>query len=64
MVHGWYTLSIWSELGISGGTAVIILVALYFIVKWAVKNGTKEAWEEIRGKKRTWEEVQGEDDQF
>ena len=29
----------WEELGISGGTAIIILIALYFIVKWAVKNG-------------------------
>ena len=31
----------WEELGISGGTAIIILIALYFIVKWAVKNGKK-----------------------
>lgn len=40
--------SIWSELGISGGTAVVILLALYFVVKWAVKNGVKEAFEEMR----------------
>ena len=26
------------ELGISFGTALIILLALYFIVKWAVKT--------------------------
>ena len=32
-----------AELGISGGTAIIVLIALYFIVKWAVKNGIKEA---------------------
>lgn len=38
------------ELGISGGTAVIVLTALYFIIKWAVKNGVKEAYEEISGK--------------
>lgn len=50
MLHGLYALSIWSELGISGGTAVIILIALYFIVKWAVKNGMKEAWEDIKKK--------------
>ena len=31
------------ELGISFGTALIVLLALYFIVKWAVKNGIKEA---------------------
>lgn len=38
------------ELGISGGTAIIVLIALYFIIKWAVKNGIKEAYEEITGK--------------
>lgn len=37
----------WEELGISGGTAIIILIALYFIIKWGVKNGVKEAYEEI-----------------
>lgn len=41
---------VWEELGISGGTAVIVLIALYFIIKWAVKNGVKEAYEEISGK--------------
>lgn len=41
----------WEELGISGGTAIMVLIALYFIVKWAVKNGVKEAYEEISGKK-------------
>lgn len=40
----------WEELGISGGTAIIILIALYFIMKWAVKNGVKEAYKEISGK--------------
>ena len=38
------------ELGISFGTALIILLALYFIVKWAVKNGIKEANRDIKGK--------------
>ncbi len=41
----------WEELGISGGTAIIVLVALYYVVKWAVKNGITEAYEEITGKK-------------
>ena len=40
----------WDELGISGGTAIIVLIALYFILKWAVKNGVTEAYEEISGK--------------
>lgn len=38
------------ELGISFGTAIVILIALYFIVKWAVRNAVKEAYEEITGK--------------
>ena len=40
----------WEELGISGGMAIIVLIALYFVVKWAVKNGITEAYEEITGK--------------
>ena len=41
------------ELGISFGTVLIILLALYFIVKWAVKNGIKEASRDITGKVTT-----------
>ena len=36
----------WEELGISYGTAIIILIALYFIIKWGVKNGIKQYFEE------------------
>lgn len=39
------------ELGISGGTAIIILIALYFIIKWAVKNGVKEAYRDLQQSK-------------
>ena len=39
------------ELGISGGTAIIILIALYFVIKWAVKNGIKDAYRDITEKK-------------
>lgn len=45
------------ELGISFGTALIILIALYFIIKWAVKNGIKEAYTDITGKE-TAEEIE------
>lgn len=38
----------WEELGISGGTAIIVLTAMYFIIKWAVKNGIKDAYEDIK----------------
>ena len=40
----------WEELGISAGTAIIILIALYFIIKWAVRNGIKEAYKWAVGK--------------
>ena len=40
----------WEELGISSGTAIIILIALYFIIKLAVKNGIKQAYRDITGK--------------
>ena len=36
--------------GISGGTAIVILIALYFVIKWAVKNGIKEAYSAITAK--------------
>ena len=38
---------LWQELGISAGTAIIVLIALYFVVKWAVKNGIIEACKKI-----------------
>ena len=28
---------LWQELGISAGTAIVVLAALYFVIKWAVK---------------------------
>lgn len=36
------------ELGISSGTAFIILGALYFIIKWAIRNAITEAYEKIK----------------
>jgi len=39
----------WEELGISGGTAIIILIALYFVVKWAVRKAIDESTDEIAG---------------
>ena len=35
---------LWQELGISAGTAIVVLIALYFVVNWAVKNGMLEAY--------------------
>ena len=51
----------WDELGISAGTAVLILIALYFVIKWAVKNGIKEAYSAITGKKAN-DDIQNEID--
>ena len=41
---------LWQELGISAGTAIVVLAALYFIIKWAVKNGMLEAYKKIEEK--------------
>ena len=49
----------WEELGISGGTAIIVLIAFYFVIKWAVKNGIEEAYRAITGKK-TVEDAENE----
>ena len=49
----------WNELGLSGETAIIILIALYFVIKWAVKNWIKAAYSAITGKK-TEEDVRNE----
>ena len=51
----------WNELGISGGTAIVILIALYFVIKWAVKNGIKEAYGAVTGK-NTAEDIQNENE--
>ena len=37
-------------LGINEGTIALFFIASYFIIKWAVKNDVKEAYEEITGK--------------
>ena len=49
----------WNELGISGGTALVILIELYHVIKRAVSNGTKEAYSAIAGEK-TNEDIQNE----
>ena len=44
------------ELGISLGTAIVLLIALYYVIKNGVKNGMKQAWKDITGGK-TAEEI-------
>ena len=41
----------WQKLGINMGTAIIVLIAFYFVVKWAVKNGMLEAYKKIEEKR-------------
>ena len=41
---------LWEQLGIDGITALIVLTALYFTVKGAVKSGIKEAVQEMKAK--------------
>ncbi len=53
-------MGVWTELGISSGTGILVLIALYFVIKWAVRTGIKEAYSDITGKK-TAEEIQAEE---
>ena len=39
---------LWAQLGVNGITALLMLTALYFTVKWAVKNGVKAAFQEMK----------------
>ena len=50
---------LWQELGISAGTAIVVLIALYFVIKWAVKNGMMEAYKKIE-EKRAQDELKAE----
>ena len=44
-----WTAPLWAaQLGVNGITALLVLTALYFTVKWAVKNGVKEAFQEMK----------------
>ncbi|MBQ8297179.1 MAG: hypothetical protein IJX77_05290 [Ruminococcus sp.] len=40
------------ELGISFGTAIVVLIALYFVIKWGVKNGIEQYFEEKQQKNK------------
>lgn len=44
---------LWAQLGVNGITALPVLPALYFTVKWAVKNGVKEAFREMKKTEKT-----------
>lgn len=50
------------ELGISFGTSLIVLIALYFVIKWAVKNGIKEAYKDITWKD-TAEDIEADEEE-
>ena len=43
-----WTALLGEQLGMKGITALFVLTALYFTVKWAVKNGVKEAFREMK----------------
>lgn len=53
-------MGVWTDLGISSGTGILVLIALYFVIKWAVRKGIKEAYSDITGK-MTAEEIQAEE---
>lgn len=50
---------LWNELGVSGGTALIVLAALYFVIKWAVRNGIREAHGRMNGEKNRLQQLWG-----
>ncbi len=50
---------LWNELGVSGGTALIVLAALYFVIKWAVRNGIREAHGRMNGEKSRLQQLWG-----
>ena len=43
-----WTAPLWARLGMNGIAALLVLTAVYFTVKWAVKNGVKEALREMK----------------
>lgn len=54
----------WEELGISGGTGLIVLIAFYFVIKWAVKNAIRESRPDIsravkKGIEKYYEDEEG-----
>ena len=53
-------MGVWSDLGISSGTGILVVIALYFVIKWAVRNGIEEAYSNITGKK-TASEIVGDE---
>ncbi len=50
---------LWNELGVSSGTALIVLAALYFVIKWAVRNGIREAHGRMNGEKSLLQQLWG-----
>ncbi len=50
---------LWNELDVSGGTALIVLAALYFVIKWAVRNGIREAHGRMNGEKSLLQQLWG-----
>ena len=56
-------MGVWADLGISSGTGILVLVAIYFVIKWAVKNGIKEAYSDITGKK-TADEIEEDNENY
>lgn len=45
---------------IIAGMIFVGILMLYFIIKWAVKNGIKEAYEDITGKE-TYEDLKNKE---
>ena len=48
-----WTAPLWAQLSMNGITALLVLIALCYTVKWAVKNGVKEAFQEMKETEET-----------
>lgn len=52
---------LYEEFGLSAGSILIISIIMYFVIKWAVKNGIKEAYKDMREEdSKSNEEITGE----
>ena len=47
------TAPLWAQFRMNGSTALLMLIALYYTVKWAVKTGVKEAFQEMKETEET-----------
>lgn len=58
------TLVLFRNLAISIGIYLFAFLLLYFVIKWAVKNGIKEAFRDMKGTKSEEEYIENLQKEF